>query len=151
MPHCQTRYFGALAYDENSAIDFPLGLPGFDRERRFVPVELPQHHPLIFLQSLATPGLCFPALPAAAIRPGYRPRFSARDLEALGLSRPPARGEVLCLAVLAITEEGVTANLLAPVVLHPGTRRGVQAVQDPRRYSHQHRLDAGARAGAACS
>jgi flagellar assembly factor FliW len=138
MPDCQTTYFGALQYEEDSAIDFPQGLPGFAGEQRFLPVELPQHHPLIFLQSLVTPSLCFPTLPAVAIEPGYRAQFSAGDLEALGLHHAPAKGDVLCLVVIAISEDTITANLLAPVVVSPAMRRGVQSIQDPRRYSHQH-------------
>jgi len=151
MPYCHTRYFGTLEFDEDSAIDFPQGMPGFAGERRFLPVELPQHHPLIFLQSLATPGLCFPTVPAAAIEPGYRAQFSAADLAALGLEHAPAKGEVLCLAVIAIAEDGITANLLAPVVVNPATRRGVQSIQDPRRYSHQHLVEKKDVEVAACS
>lgn len=141
MPRCQTRYFGTLEYAGESVIDFPAALPGFPEERRFLPVELPEHAPLIFLQSLARPELCFPMLPVASIAADYRLELGPAELEALGLRRQPRPGEdVLCLAVIAIAKDGITANLLAPVVIAIATRRGVQAIQDPRRYSHQHRL-----------
>ena len=46
---------------------FPEGLPGFERERRFLPLEMPDQHPLVFLQSAATPALCFVTLPVLAV------------------------------------------------------------------------------------
>jgi flagellar assembly factor FliW len=99
MLSAETRYFGILPYENDSIIEFPEGLPGFENERRFLPLELAAHRPLVFLQSLATPGLCFPALPVAAIDEHYRLRLEAADLAALGLpagARPAMGRDVLC-------------------------------------------------------
>jgi flagellar assembly factor FliW len=138
-----TVRFGALEYDPAAAVEFPLGIPGFERERRFVLVEQERLAPLVFLQSLDTPGLCFPAVPAGAVDAEYRLAVAREDLEVLGLdpARHPAVGtEVLCLAIVAAQEGPPTANLLAPVVIHLARRVGVQAVRADARYSHRHPL-----------
>ncbi|HWQ56923.1 MAG TPA: flagellar assembly protein FliW [Bryobacteraceae bacterium] len=144
MPHIATAYFGRLPYQPESVIDFPAGLPGFENERRFLPVELPEYHPLVFLQSLEPQGPCFPTLPVTAVEPGYELEVVPEDLERVGLSgrRQPVMGrDVLVLAVLTVSEAGITANLLAPVVVNLANRRAVQAIRPEPRYSHAHPVE----------
>ena len=141
---CETRYFGPLEYDEESVLLFPDGIPAFEQERRFVAIRQPINEPLVFLQSLTHPELCFVTLPVAAICPGYRLSLAPEDLEALGLAtgRQPAIGrEVLCLALLAVEENTLpTANLLAPIVVNLETRGARQAIQMDSCYSHREQL-----------
>jgi flagellar assembly factor FliW len=142
MPLLETPRFGALEYPSAGVIDFPGGVPGFDHLRRFVLVEQAALAPLVFLQSLETPDLCFPAVPVGAIDPRYELEISPEDLEALKLdpSRQPEVGrEVVCLAVVAARNGPPTANLLAPIVINLSRRVGVQAVRTDARYSHRYR------------
>jgi len=67
MPVFESQRLGSLAYDSESTIEFPRGLPGFDHRRAFVAVHLPGADPLVFLQSLEDPALCFITAPVAAI------------------------------------------------------------------------------------
>jgi flagellar assembly factor FliW len=140
MPTVDTKYFGAMPYEEESCFEFPWGLPAFEEERRFLPLEMPGHKPLVFLQSTANPALCFIALPVLAADPKYALAVSPDDLQALSLAggRQPAIGpEVLVLTLLSIHEDApATANLLAPVVVNLANRRAVQAVRYDSLYSH---------------
>jgi flagellar assembly factor FliW len=143
MPLVETLRFGPLEYDATAAIEFPSGVPGFDGQRRFVLVEQAALAPLVFLQSLETPDLCFPAVPAGAIDSQYQLEVPREDLELLGMdpARQPVVGsEVLCLAIVAAEAGALTANLLAPVVINLSLRVGVQAVRSDARYSHRHPL-----------
>lgn len=65
MPVFESQRLGDLTYDSESAIEFPRGLPGFDDRRAFVAVHLPGADPLVFLQSLEDPALCFITAPVA--------------------------------------------------------------------------------------
>jgi len=143
MPVMQTKNFGTIAYEPDSELEFPCGLPGFDSRKRFVAVRLVESDPLVYLQSLEDPDLCFVTMPVLAVDPRYRLKVTDEDLGQLGLppARPPRIGEdVCCLTVLSIRETGPTANLLAPVVINLKTRRAVQAIQPGSDYSHQHEL-----------
>jgi flagellar assembly factor FliW len=111
-------------------------LPGFESQTRFL---LVQRAPLVALQSIDTPDLCFLAMPVEAIQRDYQLAMTPEDQRALSLTTPP-----LSLAILSATEAGNwTANLLAPVVINPETRCALQAVRADSLYSHQHPLPAG--------
>jgi flagellar assembly factor FliW len=143
MPLLETRYFGRVSYEPGESIEFPEGLPGFENRRTFVAIEFGDTAPLIFLQSVEEPGLCFITLPVLAVDPQYTVAISAEDLDRLGLSteRQPRIGDdVLCLTVLSLRESGPTANLLAPVVVNLRNQKAVQAVALDPGLSHQHRL-----------
>jgi flagellar assembly factor FliW len=146
MAQVETRYFGTMIYREESVFEFPTGLPAFRNEKRFVPIELEQHSPLIFLQSLAQPGLCFLAFPILVVDREYRLGVTREDLMALELNpdRQPLLGsEVAVLALLSLQDHfSPTANLMAPLVVNLKTRRALQAIREDRAYSHQHPIQA---------
>jgi flagellar assembly factor FliW len=144
MPVFETQRLGSITYDPESTIEFPRGLPGFDDRRAFVAVHVPGADPLVFLQSLEDPGLCFITAPVQAIDPAYRLEVGEEDLALVGLpvSRRPAIGrEALCLVVLSVRESGPTANLLGPLLINLRNRKAVQAVSVAPGYSHQHALE----------
>ena len=143
MPVMETKNFGTMTFEPESELEFPGGLPGFDSRRRFVAVRFVESDPIVYLQSLEDPDLCFITMPILAVDPRYKLRVKGEDLGQLGLTaaRQPRIGEdVLCLAVLSIRETGPTANLLAPIVVNLRNRRAVQAVAPESEYSHQHAL-----------
>lgn len=144
MPELSTKYFGTINYREEEVVQFPSGLPGFEEEKLFLAIEPPANAPLTFLQSVRRPGLCFLALPIQGIDPDYQLAVTREDLESLGLEtdRQPRIGEeIRCLAIILVAESGhVSANLLAPIMINPANRRGVQAIRVDAIYSHQHPL-----------
>jgi flagellar assembly factor FliW len=143
MPETQTTNFGTISFAPESVFEFPNGLPGFEERRRFLPVQNPRTAPIVFLQSLEEPSLCFTTLPVWVVDPQYRLRVMEQDLEVLELTadRQPRIGdEILCLAVLSIRNTGTTANLLAPVVVNLKNYKAVQAVSAESGYSHRHLL-----------
>lgn len=139
----ETQSFGVIAYEPESAVEFPAGLPGFEERRRFVALCFPDSEPLVYLQSLEDPGLCFLALPVLAVDPQYRLEVCAEERALIGLApEQPLRfgKEVLCLTIISLRETGPTANLLAPVVINLSNRKAVQSVAAESGYSHQHVL-----------
>ena len=143
MPSVQTKYFGTLSYEPDAPLEFPQGLPGFEDRRQFLALSFTDTQPMVFLQSLEDPGLCFITLPILAIDPQYQLQIDneGRDLVGLPVGQPVRIGDdVLCLAVVSIRESGPTANLLGPIVVNLRNRKAVQAVDAESGYSHQHAL-----------
>ena len=100
----ETKNFGKISFEPDSELEFPCGLPGFDSRRRFVAVRFVESDPLVYLQSLEDPDLCFITMPILAADPRYKLKVSGEDLDQLGLpqARQPRIGEdVLCLTVLS--------------------------------------------------
>lgn len=142
MASVDTKYFGVLAYREEAVFEFPQGLPAFEEEHRFVLIEIPENAPLVFLQSLRQPELCFLAFPILVADREYHLGVCREDLETLELDRgrqPKLGSEVLVLALVSLHDGfSATANLMAPIVLNLKTHRGVQAIRQDNLYSHQH-------------
>ena len=138
MPRLTSRYFGELDYSPEAAFEFPWGIPAFEDRTAFVYVEQPQNKPLVFMQSLDDPSLCFITVPVFVPDPAYQLRLSAEDPQ----DRPPKIGEdVLCLALVTVVEGAdPTANLASPIVLNLRTRQGIQAIQPESEYSYRHPL-----------
>jgi flagellar assembly factor FliW len=143
MPSLDTKHFGRISFESRDLIEFPRGLPGFEGRRRFLAIRQQRNAPLVFLQSLEDPGLCFTTAPVRAVAPRFRLRLSEEDRAAAGLSsvRQPRIGkDVWALAIITVREAGPTANLLAPLVINLRSLRAVQAVMRESAYSHQHAL-----------
>lgn len=139
MPTISTRQFGSMDFGDEDIFEFPNGLPGFEQERRFLCVERPALRPVVFLQSVDQPDLCFITVPAQSIEPDYQPAIALEELTLLGAAGADTgyrEQNLACLAIVCLPAEGApTANLLGPVVLSRETRKGVQAVRDDSRYS----------------
>ena len=139
MLRCASETFGTVEYDSSAVIAFPRGLPGFESERIFVPIERDCSKPLLFLQSVITPPLCFIAIPVESVDPAYQLRISDDDLQVIGVE-PGEAASLRCLALVCASEDRATANLLGPLVINSQNRQAVQAVRDDARYSVQHSL-----------
>jgi flagellar assembly factor FliW len=127
----QSTHLGDIDWSPGCEIFLPAGLPGFEDERRMIPVEVPQQRPLVFLQSLETPSTCFVSLPVRTIFPAYQLSLSEDDRAALrcdGDRELSIGADVLCLVLLVPFEDTVQANLDAPVVINLHNRRCIQSL-----------------------
>lgn len=82
MPRALTSQFGTIEYAEEAVLVFPAGLPGFEFCRRFVLLEQPALSPLVHLQSLEVPDLCFLALPVAPVGVNFDKRVAVQSVRA---------------------------------------------------------------------
>jgi len=144
MPKLTTVYFQQLEYSNDAVIDFPGGLPGFEDQIAFLFIEQPHTRPLVFIQSLLNPSLCFLALPVQVVAPDYRLNLSLEDLAALGFdaAASPAIGvEIGCFVLLTVSEDaGPTVNLMSPIVVNLESRKGIQAIPATSAYPLRHPL-----------
>jgi flagellar assembly factor FliW len=145
MPQVVSRSFGFIDFTPEEQFVFPNGLPGFPGETAFLPVEVPDQLPLVYLQSLRTPDLCFVALPVHCLVADYQLSANAEDLTSIDLSPDATAGQhMLCLALLCFADDGTAAvNLRAPLIVNLRNRRGVQAIQSDDRYPIRFQLETG--------
>jgi flagellar assembly factor FliW len=137
--------FGALEYDDEKRFSFPGGLPGFPEETAFLPVEIPEQFPLLYLQSLRTPELCFVTLPVRCVVSDYELAACVDDMTQIGLG-PDARPgpTVLCLALICFDPDGTAAaNLRAPILVNVTNRLAVQTIQYDDQYPIRYPLNVG--------
>jgi flagellar assembly factor FliW len=144
MPTLNTRYFDNLEYSDKAAFQFAAGIPGFEEHIAFVFIQQPHTKPLVFMQSLHDPAVCFIGLPAKVVDNDYQLQLSSEEALALGLppvETLPADGNLLSLVLLTFAENTEpVANLMSPIVLNLRTQRGIQAIQLGSSYSLRHPL-----------
>lgn len=131
MTLIRSRWLGDIDYQSGAELFLPAGLPGFENERRMLPVEIPSQRPLVYLQSLAKPEICFASLPVFAIDSGFRLDLSEDERTLLELPEaavPEIGVDVLCLALLIPCGDAVRVNLNAPVVVNLHNSRAVQCL-----------------------
>jgi flagellar assembly factor FliW len=122
----ETR-FGAFDVREDAVIiDFPDGLPGFEKCRRFVLLSSPEIAPLWCLQGLDRPEPSFLAVDPTLVFPRYRRVLADADRARLG----DDEAENLVWLVLVTIGDGETAvaNLRAPVVINSRKMVGAQVI-----------------------
>jgi flagellar assembly factor FliW len=103
-------------------------LPGFPGHRDYVLVAADTDGLVFWLQSMAVDGPRFLAVPPAVYFPDYAPVLPATVWAELGL-QDPADAQLYCL--LSVPDGDIsaaTANLRAPVVVHPAAGRARQVV-----------------------
>jgi flagellar assembly factor FliW len=127
----KTPHLGEISWDAESELFLPSGLPGFENERHMIPVEIPAHRPLVFLQSTERSGVCFVSLPVMTICPDFKLHLTEDERVSLMFpdTRDPEIGaDVLCLVLLFPSGRTVEANLDAPVVINLHNSRCLQAL-----------------------
>jgi len=116
-------------------------LPGFPKHRDYVLVPADPGGHLFWLQSVAPDGPRFLAVSAASFFPEYEPVLPAAACDELELA-DAAEASLFCLVTVPDGDvAGATANLRAPLVVNPVTRRarqlvltdGVHAIRAPMR------------------
>ena len=120
----------------DGVVTFPEGLPGFEEHRQFMLVASPEMEPFTVMQGVTAEGPSFVAVDPRLVEKGYRTALDRVDLARLSAHE---REPLLWLAIVAANDDGTaTANLRAPVVINPGTMRGIQviAVDSPYRTDH---------------
>ncbi|MCU0226125.1 MAG: flagellar assembly protein FliW [Bryobacterales bacterium] len=136
MAVLQTTMFGALEYQPEQLISLAAPLPGLPDTRWLLPVSQKVMAPFVFFQSLEEPSLCLLATPVRVVREDYLIQLSGEDRALLRLSTDGRESagressELGAFAFVTVSEdEGATANLLAPLVIHLPANLAMQAIQ----------------------
>jgi flagellar assembly factor FliW len=147
MPSIPTKFFGDVDFAPDTVFTFPSGLPGFEDEREFLFLNVPESDPVMFLQSVSMRNLCFVLLPILAVAPEFRLKLTPEESEALRLAadREPTLGtDVLCVALISAKRgEPLCANMMAPIVVNVNNRLGIQVIHPDSGYSHRHPIAIG--------
>jgi flagellar assembly factor FliW len=126
--------FGNLTYAETDVIEFPWGLPGFSRHRRWLLLTLESQPAFIWLQSLDDPKVAIPTSEPSMIFDHYEPKLPSYCFAALEIENPE---DFALLGVVVVTEnaEEMTMNLMAPIVVNMKARKARQVMLENSGYS----------------
>ncbi len=125
---------------EDQAFEFPVGLYGFPEIKRFIVVDLPGGGDL-FKQMIAldNPEVAFTIAFPFAFFPQYSPDIPEEELKEVGAES----AEQILLYVMASVPQNfkeATANLRAPLIFNPFTRKARQVILADDRIKTRERL-----------
>ena len=120
-----TIHFGGINFSEQEIIDFPKGIPGFERLKRFLLIQGEDYQPFKFLQSVEDPAISFPLLSPQLIRSDYHFALSDQQRSELELEQPE-EALIYCIVTIAQDPTQTTANLFSPVVINSEKRKAAQ-------------------------
>ena len=120
---------------EQAAVEFPLGLAGFERCRSFVLIAA-DAAPFQWLTCVDGPPATFLVVDPRRVMPQYRAALGRAETECLG---PVTDTRLLWLAIVLVEADGAIAvNLRAPIAINPDTMTGVQVMRPESDYSLRH-------------
>lgn len=123
--------FGDFQYEAEDILWLPEGLVGMPRLTRFLILDFEADLPLKWLQSIEEPAMGFLVADPRLFQPDYSLHLSRCDLGDMAVT-DPADLVVFVLCTYRGDLEETTGNLLGPIVVHAGSRRGRQIILEDR-------------------
>ena len=133
--HIRSRFADAEV-DPRDVLTFPDGMPGYERHRRFVLLDIAGMAPLKVLHAVETSEPCFLVVDPKTVLPGYRCELGSADRYRLGAGE---ESSLLWLAIVMVDNDGgIGVNLRAPVVINPERMVGRQVMPNACVYPLRH-------------
>ena len=120
-----TAHFGNLRVNDDEVVCFPLGLPGLENRRRWVLLTPPCGSEVSWLQSVESPETALAVVHPRQFFPEYQLRTKRQQLDTLDLHY---LNDAYVLVTVNQTEQGLTLNLKAPLVINGRRRLGRQVI-----------------------
>jgi flagellar assembly factor FliW len=122
----------------NGVVTFADGLPGFEASRRFVLVTSPSIAPFTIVQGVDGGAPSFVAIEPHRVDAAYLSGLS--DADRVRLDAVAETPLVWLALVTAQADRSATVNLRAPLVINPGSMRGIQIMAAESGYRVDHPL-----------
>lgn len=125
--------------NEINYIIFNEGIPGFEKDKKFIIMPVEEEGPFYYLQSLDS-NLCLLIADPFVFFPDYQIELPDEQVDELG--QGDAHEKLVVYVVLTLHEDFKlsTANLMAPIIVNAVTRKGVQYIWQQSRYTTKHLL-----------
>ena len=134
-----TSNFGVLEVNEKDIIQFPHGIPGFEKMRKFTLIKHEENSPFSFLQSVEEEELVFVVVEPLAFFPQYKVMLSKQNLADIKIEKIE---DSLIRLIVTIPQnpQQMTANLQAPLIINTKDNLAKQIILDHADYKTKHFL-----------
>lgn len=121
----RTTRFGTLTVNSDDVIRFPTGILGFEDCQSWVLLADSDNDSLCWLQSTQRLETALPVVSPRRFVPDYRFRIYRSELESISAA---SLDDLQVLTILSRSENGLTLNLKAPILVHLKNRTARQVV-----------------------
>lgn len=128
-----TKFNEIVEVDEKKIVEFPEGLLGFERVKKFAIIDS-EYEPFIWLQSVENKELAFLMIDPFLICPGYEVDIDDESLKKIGADSPE---NIIIMTIVTIPGDGsnITANFLGPIVINRKNNKCLQYVLSDNKWS----------------
>lgn len=126
----KTKHFGEIDLSEEKIIEFPQGIMGFEKYKKYTilyELEETREINISWLQSIEEEALAIPIVNPYIIKPDYNPMIEDELLKDIGELTEENVVIFLTMTVPADIKK-TSVNLKAPFVINSDTRKGCQII-----------------------
>lgn len=125
----ETERFGALTVAPEKVIHFVKGIPGFERQKRYILIDHDSQGLFKWLQAVDDPALAFLLVDPAVYMPGYAVPLREAELGSIG-ARDKNGLLILVMVTVNRTERQISLNLKGPLLFNSVSMKAVQHIID---------------------
>lgn len=133
----KTSRFGEIEIDEKRVIEFPKGIPGFSNLKKYALLDY--KGPVKWLHSVEDPDVAFIVTDPFPIFPDYSFDIGDEVEELLEIKKAE---DIVILSIINTSDNGLTANLKAPIISNISSLKAAQVLLEDERYSFKTPLPA---------
>lgn len=126
-----TKFFNEIEIDNNDIIEFKNGIPGFEKDKEFVILDVDGKVSLKCFQSLQNVNTCLLVTTPWEYFKDYEIDLSEDEICELEVNSPD---EVIVYNIITVRDKNVTANLLAPIIVNTKKNIGMQIILANSKY-----------------
>lgn len=134
----KTTRFGTIQIDEHKIISFPKGIPGFENLRGFIILPVEGAKNIQWLQAVEEPAVTLLIIDPFQFFQEYTLNIPDADVQELDIKEIT---DALVLVTVTIPQgnpAGITANLVAPLVINTRLKKGKQVILTGSPYTTKH-------------
>lgn len=121
----QSQHFGPVEIEVDDVLLFPRGIIALEDCRHWVLLADADSASLAWLQSVTQPEIALPVVSPRRFAPEYQVRLTRGQLAPLELSQ---FDQAYVLAIISRSDDALTLNLKAPLLINLGRRIGRQVI-----------------------
>lgn len=128
-----SKVHGEMEYEENNIITFNKGIPGFNKLKKFILIDLQEYEPFKLFQSLENDEISLIVTSPYEFFKEYEIKLSDETIKNLKIDSPE---EVIVLTTVTLNSDvkKITTNLQGPIVINTSNNFGEQIIVDNSKY-----------------
>lgn len=128
-----SKVHGEMQYEENNIITFNKGIPGFNKLKKFILLDLQEYEPFKLLQSLEDDEISLIVTSPYEFFYEYEIKLSDETIKNLKIDSPE---QVMILTTVTLNSDvkKITTNLQGPIVINTSNNFGEQIILDDSKY-----------------
>ena len=131
---------GEIEFDENYIINFPQGIPGFEDEKEYILLPMDEKGLYFYFQSVRNADLCLLICEPFTFFPEYEVDIDDEYLSNIGIKEEGQEMSIYLVLTVPKDYKQTTANLVAPLVINPKNRQGIQYITTKNTYTTRHHI-----------